>query len=538
MRTPLLLYALALGVRLVVLAMFPDPAYTDSYYYVDVARALAAGRGFEVDFIWIFADVGGSIPAEPVLPIPSNAHWMPLASLVQVPFIAVMGPTPIASALPFALIGATAAPLAWAIGRDAGASPLVSVGAGFLVAVPLLTLPFMVQPDNFGLFQPLAAAAMWLGARALRSGRPRARNAAEFALAGLLVGLATLSRNDGVLLAAALGLALLWDRTRTRHALPAWAGLAALGAFIAVMAPWWLRQVETFGQLSPSTATGKVLLIRSIEEWNSITTPATLDHFLGQGAGPLIASRVDGLESAVRIFAVIVCGVVLAPFLVVGAWLRRRSEAFGPFFAYAALLFAFSALVSAVHVSGGTFIHSAVALAPHGYVLALEGVVAVTLWLAARRPRWDASRARVAAVGTAVVVGGVISALGVATVHQGWSETRAARERVAATLDELDPDGSDRLMSIEAAGYRYYTARGGVVLVNDPLETIHEVAAAYDIRWLVLENDGGVPAVGPLVAGARPSWVGRPVYESDGPFVVRVFPVCLAPADARCGVAS
>ena len=50
-----------------------------------------------------------------------------------------------------------------------------------------------------------------------------------------------------------------------------------------------------------------------------------------------------------------------APFMVIGGWARRRSTDFGPFFVYAAILFAFSALVSAVHVPGGTFIHSAVA---------------------------------------------------------------------------------------------------------------------------------------------------------------------------------
>ena len=71
----------------------PDPAYPDSYYYVDVARALAAGHGLNVDFVWIFAEVGGHIPANPILPIPGNAHWLPLASFIQAPFIAVLGPT-------------------------------------------------------------------------------------------------------------------------------------------------------------------------------------------------------------------------------------------------------------------------------------------------------------------------------------------------------------------------------------------------------------------------------------------------------------
>ena len=72
---------------MVLIAGFPDPAYPDSAYYVDVARSLHAGQGFNVDFIWIFAEVGGVIPPDPTLPIPSNAHWMPLASIVQVPFL-------------------------------------------------------------------------------------------------------------------------------------------------------------------------------------------------------------------------------------------------------------------------------------------------------------------------------------------------------------------------------------------------------------------------------------------------------------------
>ncbi len=59
------------------------------------------------------------LPAAGVLPIPSNAHWMPLASLVQVPFIWLLGPVPLASALPFWLASAAVAPVTYWIGRDA-----------------------------------------------------------------------------------------------------------------------------------------------------------------------------------------------------------------------------------------------------------------------------------------------------------------------------------------------------------------------------------------------------------------------------------
>ena len=97
----LVLFAVGLVARAAAGAFFLGPAYPDSFYYVNVAHALAAGRGFNLDYIWNFVDVGGTIPADPTLPIPSNAHWMPLASLVQVPFIWLLGPTPFASTLPF-----------------------------------------------------------------------------------------------------------------------------------------------------------------------------------------------------------------------------------------------------------------------------------------------------------------------------------------------------------------------------------------------------------------------------------------------------
>jgi hypothetical protein len=508
----------------VLIAHFPYPSYPDSAYYVDVAKNLHAGQGFNVDFVWIFAEVGGVLPANPTLPIPSNAHWMPLASIVQVPFIAAFGDVDWASALPFALIGAVAAPLIWAIARDAGARESVAVGAGVLTAIPLLSTVYLVQPDNFSLFQPFVIGSLWLAARALRgSGR-------AFIGAGLLAGVATLSRNDGLLVLLTLGLVFGWDRWRSWRSAggvaPAISFAAAAGCvavFVLVMAPWWARQLAVFGSLSPSTASGKVLFIRSIDEWNSITTPATLDHLLGMGIGPLIATRIGGLVAAVAIYATLVAGVVLAPLMVIGAWARRGSRDFRPFFIYAGLLFAFSALVSAVHVPGGTFIHSAIALAPFSYILALEGVGLAVGWVAARRPAWDAATAT-RIFSAAVVAFAILCAVGGSlVVHAGWENRRERALAVAATLDTAGAPASDRVMSIDAASTKYWSGHGGVVLVNDPLDTIHDVARAYDIRWLVLDRRESVPAASPILAGDRPSWLGAPLdTRIDG---LAVYPV-------------
>ncbi len=494
-----------------------------------------------MDFIWIFAEVGGTLPANPVLPIASNGHWMPLASLVQVPFIWLLGPTALASALPFALFGALAAPIGRGIALEAGASRTVALGAGILAAVPALATPFMAQPDNFGLYEPLVAAALWMAARGLKG------HARSYALAGLLVGLATLARNDGVLVGAAVGLSFAWDRWRAwrshggrRPAIPAWAAVACAGLFLVVVAPWIARQLAVFGTISPSTASGKVLFIRDIGEWNSITTPATLQHLLDQGLGPLLASRADGLVAAITIFSVLVGGVLLAPFIVVGAWRRRRSKDFGPFLGYAAILFAFSAIVSAVHVPGGTFIHSAIALAPHAYVLALEGIVGTVAWVAARRRSWDAAEAGRVFLGAAVGLSLLIGLAGSVVTQAAWSARRADAQAVATALDRAGAPLTDRVMSIDASGTRYWTGRGGVVLVNDPLATVEQVARAYGIRWLVLNRADSVAAVAPILDGAPlPGWLGPPILASATGSQVRlaVYPVCTALGDARCAVA-
>ena len=125
--------------------------------------------------------------------------------------------------------------------------------------------------------------------------------------------------------------------------------------------------------------------------------------------------------------------------------------------------------------------------------------------------------------------------LGMLTVHTSWDAKRQRMQEVSAALDTSGAPVTDRLMSIDASGYRYWSGRGGVVLVNDPLETVREVAEAYDIRWLILERDDTVPAAESiLVRHERPRWVGPPVLENEE---VGVYPVCTDTGDPRCASA-
>ena len=547
MAAPIVLFSVAIAARLVVAALFGDPAYPDAYYYANLAREMAAGNGFQIDYIWNFVEVGGRLPAEGVLPIPSNAHWMPLAALIQVPVIWLLGPTSTASALPFWLISAAVAPLTWFIGRDAGLNRWQAATAGLLVAVPGGVAPYLGQPDNFAPYMLLGALALWLCARGLRGDRR------SFALGGIVVGLAFLSRNDGVLLGVPYALAFAWDLLRpprlTRIGwLPA---VACAVGFLLVITPWLVRQVEVFGSLSPSSVGGRILFIREYRELYSVSSETSLASFLGQGVTALVGSRIDGLVGALRTLATTPLLLILVPPLLVGTWLRRRTAAFLPWSIYAVALLAFSAVVSAVHVPHGTFLHSAVALIPHGSLLAVIGVTAMVGWVATRRPSWHRETATRNL--TLMVVGVFLAMTVVASLItiRTWERERGARIEILAALAAA-ADPTDVLMSPDAGAYRYHGGWSGIVTPDDPLAVVEDALRLYDVRWLALERDHITAGLRPLLAGkARPGWLSVPLVsvvatdsdeadqdDRDGSAealpVAALYAVCLSDDDERC----
>jgi hypothetical protein len=124
-------------------------------------------------------------------------------------------------------------------------------------------------------------------------------------------------------------------------------------------------------------------------------------------------------------------------------------------------------------------------------------------------------------------------------VHQTWDGSRQPRIALAKALDALGVGPEERLFSIDAAGMKYWTGRGGIVTPDDPIDTIEAVARAYHPRWLVLERNDGAGALAPLLRGeSRPTWVGPAVFAVPAPDgglpALVLFPVCTEPGDDRC----
>jgi hypothetical protein len=301
--------------------------------------------------------------------------------------------------------------------------------------------------------------------------------------------------------------------------------------------------MAVFGSISPTSSSGAALWLRDIAEWNSITTETSPASFFAQGWGPIIASRIQGLVDALGNFAVMISSIVLLPFLALGAVARRGSKDFQPWFVYTFVAFAGATFLYPLHVPGGAFIHTAIGLAPHAAILSIEGVLILAGWIG--RPRSSSSSTSGSRSAGSLLVWGVVALVLAAAVIftrplvAGWDSVRQPRLAVAAELDRLGVPPTDRILSIDAGGFKYWTGRPGVVTPDDPIETIESVARAYGTRWLIVERADAARALRPVLTGEVDlPWIGPPSFtvpHPDGGLPrLALYPVCTTDGDDRC----
>ena len=480
------LSVVALVFRAVAAAIVSWPPYTDAAYYTMVAEQLANGNGFTAPVIWSFLEVGSKIPSDPGLPVPSNGHWMPLSSIVAAGAMVIGGAAWQVGQVPMVLLSAALVPLTYLVGWRTWGSRQVAMGGAILAlfAGPLLIMYPLVE--NFAVFGAAGALALYASTVAVDHPRP----GRWIILAGLCVGVATLARVDGALLAVAPATAWVM-RLRAWFAGTALAiGVAATAAFLVVLAPWLARNAATFGTPLPS-AGGHTLWIRTYNEQFSIgheVSAAT--YFAGGLGGPL----VDRLWTAVELVGrtAVLLGGVFILFFAAGIWLERRRPVLRPFLAYLAVLFAAMIVVFTFHAPKGAFYHSAPAWLPFAFPLAVAALPRAStsagrFWPFLRRPQ---THRFILVVGVAGAI--VLSIAGSAAILGQWQR---ARDQDVAAANFLNVNGSsgEMVMSDDPAALWNAGAISGVALPFDPYPVVEQVIRAYGVDWVVVARREGEP---------------------------------------------
>ena len=476
------LFGLALVTRLLAALLVDYPPYVDPAYYQLVGEQLAAGHGFSVPVLWSFLEVGGRLPAEPMLPVASNGHWMPLTSIVAAGSIALfgdlLGPWR-AAQLPMILLGAALVPFTYSIATDLWGSRFNAWIAALLVltAGPLLVMAPLV--DAFVVFGAAGSAAIWCSTRAVNAPRP----GPWLVAAGAFVGLATLARVDGLLLAIAPAVA--WAVRRDWSSWPqrlGW-GLTSLVAALAVLAPWFVRDLAVFGSPLPS-AGGHTLWITSYNQQFSIAADPSLSGYLAWGPANIVGSKLAAWGELAGRTAVLLGGIFILPF-VYGLWRERHRRELQPFLAYFAVMFLAMGAVFTFHAPKGAFYHSSLAWLPFAAPLAVANLAPLATaagraWPFLRRP---ATHRFLAVAGLMGAV--VLSSVGSAVLIGQWSDAHARLRQAAQFLASRGDEGQV-VMAYDPAALHALSGNPGVAPPFDTFPVIGQVVDAYHVRWVVV----------------------------------------------------
>jgi len=316
----IILLGLSLIVRAAIAAVVTGPGYPDAAYYFDVAKNLVSGHGFTEDFI-----ISYLTPAQSVVH-PSNFFWMPLTSIVIAPFMALLGTSWRVAQIPIVLLTASLPLLAYWIGWDIFRSRRYALAMAFFTLCGGSLYPFyFAVTDSFALYSwvsLLALVGMYQGWR----GHPW-----RFALAGIAIGLAHLTRADGVLLLGVGCLVWLCSQKKSNpssskplwkssdatqlHPIPWQALLGMVCFYLLTMVPWFLRNIALVGSPLPLGATTTIWLTSFSESFSfhKVISPHT---YLAWGLGNILSSKLEALgENLILLTAVFYIPI---PFAILG----------------------------------------------------------------------------------------------------------------------------------------------------------------------------------------------------------------------------
>jgi hypothetical protein len=534
-RPYLVLFILALLVRLLAAWPQQQPNYMDAAYSYVNALNLVAGRGFVEDFVWNYLGQPGLPPQ------PSHLYWMPLTSILAGLGMVIGGTSYRAAQIPFILLSALLAPLTYWITYALSGQRWLSWLAGLLAIFSGFYFPYWTAIDNFTPFAvagSLTLLAAWQGVeRSKNAQRGREAGSGEkaknqpnlqpllwFFIAGVFSALAHLARADGPLLLIAIVLVYVsgvGDQVSsvkqhashiperslpvghpTSHTTSHVSRLTlhvsrfilplSLG-YLLVMAPWFIRNWQVMGTPLP-TAGSQTIWLTNYDEFFSYHHELSAQTFFAQGLGPVLQGRwwvfTTNLQTVLAVWGM----VFLAPLALLGAWSSRHHLLIQLAGLYSLLLFVVMTLIFAFPGARGGLFHSGAALLPFVYAAAMVGLDRAVDWVAARRRRWNAPFAKrffgLGLIIIAIVLSGFIY-YGRVLKNNAWNSADALYPAIAAWVAQENPSAT--VMIGNPPAYRYHGGGLSVVVPNENIETTLQAARHYQVDYLILDHNRPEP---------------------------------------------
>ena len=521
-----MLFWLSLAVRLAVAALISRPGHMDAAYYTAGAVRLAQGGGLSEPFLWNYLD-------DPVgLPHPSFLYWMPLPALLAAPFAALFPGSFFAVQLPFVLLSALLPLVAYGLAWEATGRRRSAWMVGLLTLFSGFFFPYWTLPETFAPFALLGSLVLWLAGYKGQDAGCRMQDAQSrrpiigllvSVLVGLLVGLAHLTRADGVLLLPVVVLAPLLSllssnaqdasrnvqhASRTTHCTSrllvyrlfiVHCSLFILG-YLLVMAPWFLRNLVAIGTpLSPAGV--KTLWLRVYDDLFCYGCDLSPRSYLAWGWPEILGSKLWAAGMNLERFLAEDGLIFLLPFALIGLYRLRRRLPFLLSLIYLFLIYLTHSLAFTFPGPRGGFFHASAPMLPFLFTAGMEGVEIAVEW-AARQRRWDLRQAQVVFGIAMVALAVFLSMYAAAQKLPAWRHTDMVYNEIGRWLaQEGIVEGT--VMVANPPAFWYYTGYPAVVVPNGDVEALLAVAGRYKVRYVLLDRNRPAPLAELYVHGTR-----------------------------------
>jgi hypothetical protein len=477
----------------------------DTAYYAAGAAQMARGGGFSEPFIWNYLSNPDGIPH------PGFLYWMPLPSLLAAPFAVLLPGSFFALQIPFAILSATIPLVAYSLTWRASGRRGLARATGLLAIFSGFFFPYWTLPETFAPFALLGSLAMWLAGTPVPGHTRIGIKTIRSLSAGLLVGLAHLTRADGVLLLPVVALGpLAWrpmmelgkggnaPETSTtvrsrRNALTIAAVhlLTVAVGYTLVMGPWFGRNLLATGTpLSPAGT--KTIWLTEYDDLFCYDCDLSPSSYLAWGWGHIVRSKLSALWINVQRFLAEDCLIFLLPFAAIGFHRLRRHPPFILALVYLGAIYLIHSLVFTFPGWRGGFFHASSAVLPFLYAASLCGLDAATRWATKRRSGWRYQQAR-SVFSAAAVAGAMIFSSYIAWRKiPAWRGADTLYKEVDRWLTNQDAPGA-RVMVNNPPAFWYHTERESVVVPNEDVHGLVQVAERYDVDYVLIEKDHPAP---------------------------------------------
>jgi hypothetical protein len=487
LRTYILLFLSSL-ILLVVIALFqPIPGYLDSDYYYAGGIQLATGKGFTEPYLWNYLDDPQSLPH------PSHNYWMPLASIIAALGMWLTGQTTYEVArIPFIIIGACIPPLTAAFSYKFSNRRDIAITSGLLAIFSVYHAPFVGVTDNFSLFM-LFGGLYYVVLTSLIDNSSHLRN---WFFLGLLAGLMSLSRSDGLLWLGLTGLFVLWKAKESTSSIPQFTNyvlrimiIVFLG-FLLIMSPWYARNLSLYGSIMAPGGIRALWLDNYDQTFSFPASQLTMQSFLSLGWKEILSDRLWALNNNLQSAFAAHGGIILFPFIIAGIIRYWKDDRVRLGLIGWLILFVVMTLLFPFAGARGAFFHAGAAFQPLWWTLAPLGLESVVAWARKRGLFTDQAQVifRSALVLVVIILTGYVTWLRLFSL--GWGEGEEYYQKVEQLIVKDGATPEDVVIVRNPVGYNIMTSRSAIVIPYGDDQTIRLLAEEFGARYLVLEKIG------------------------------------------------